>query len=211
MDFLRPVEAVIPGAQGKLLAVFAQTNAALSVRTAARLSGVSLAQTSRILPELAAFGILERSEVPPSTVYRIIEENVAARAIKQLARSRDLVLAELGEVAKAMPAPPLSIVVFGSFARGDAGPESDIDVVMVHQSGVDATPIWSEGVEEWRRVVRRLTGNEVEVMEIDECLIGSRLRSRKPVWRDISREGIPVFGKTLDELQTHEPKSHRVA
>jgi len=211
VDFLRPVEAVIPGAQGKLLAVFAQTAAALSVRTAARLSGVSLAQTSRILPELAAFGILERSEVPPSIVYRLIEENVAARAIRQLARSRDLVLAELGEAAKAMPAPPLSIVVFGSFARGDAGPESDIDVVLVHQSGLDATPIWSEGVEEWRRVVRRLTGNEIEVMEIDERLIGSRLRSRRPVWRDICREGIAVFGKTLDELRAHETKSHRVA
>ncbi|HUY63467.1 MAG TPA: nucleotidyltransferase domain-containing protein [Acidimicrobiales bacterium] len=211
MDFLRPVEAVIPGAQGKLLAVFAQTTAGLSVRTAARLSGVSLAQTSRILPELAALGILERSEVPPSTVYRLVEGNVASRAIKQLARSRDLVLAELGEVAKAMPTPPLSIVVFGSFARGDAGPESDVDVVMVHQSGVDATSMWSEGVEEWRRVVRQLTGNEVEVMEVDECVIGPRLRSRRPVWRDISREGIAIFGKSLDELQAHQPKSHGVA
>lgn len=211
MDFLRPVEAVIPGAQGKLLAVFAETSAGLSVRTAARLSGVSLAQTSRILPELAAIGILERSEVPPSTVYRLVEDNVASRAIKQLARARDLVLAELGEAAKGMPAPPLSIVVFGSFARGDAGPESDVDVVMVHQSGVDATPMWAEGVDEWRRVARRLTGNEVEVMEVDERVIGSRLRSRRPLWRAISKEGIVIFGQTLDDLQAHEPKSHRVA
>jgi predicted nucleotidyltransferase len=211
MDFLRPVEAVIPGAQGRLLAVFAETTAGLSVRTAARLSGVSLAQTSRILPELATLGILERSEVPPSTVYRFVEDNVASRAVKRLARSRDLVLAELGEAAKAMPAPPLSIVVFGSFARGDAGPASDIDVVMVHQSGVDAAPMWAEGVEEWRRVARRLTGNEVEVMEVDERVIGSRLRSRRPVWRDITREGIAIFGKSLDELQAHMPKSHRIA
>lgn len=211
MDFLRPVEAVIPGAQGRLLAVFAETTAGLSVRTAARLSGVSLAQTSRILPELAALGILERSEVPPSTVYRFAEDNVASRAIKQLARSRDFVLAELGEAAQAMPAPPLSIVVFGSFARGDAGPESDIDVVMVHQSGVDASPMWAKGVEEWRRVARRLTGNEAEVMEVDERVIESRLRSRRPVWRDIAREGIAIFGRTLDELQAHDPKSHRVA
>jgi predicted nucleotidyltransferase len=204
VDFLRPLEAVIPGAQGRLLAVFAETTAGLSVRTAARLSGVSLAQTSRLLPELAALGILERSEVPPSTVYRLVEDNVASRAIKQLARAHGLVLAELGEAAKTMPARPLSIVVFGSFARGDAGPESDVDVVMVHQSGVDATTMWAEGVEEWRRVARRLTGNEVEVMEVDERVIGARLRSRRPVWRAVSREGIAIFGQTLEDLQAHK-------
>jgi predicted nucleotidyltransferase len=211
VDFLRPVEAVIPGAQGKLLAVFAETTASLSVRTAARLSGVSLAQTSRILPELASLGILERAEVPPSTVYRLIEENVASRTIVLLARSRDHVLAELGAAARSMGVPPVSIVVFGSFARGDAGSESDVDVVMVHQRGVEVTPLWSEGVESWRHTTRRLTGNEVEVMEVDERDIGSRLRSRRPVWLDIRREGIVIFGKTLDELRAHEPKAHHVA
>jgi predicted nucleotidyltransferase len=211
VDFLRPVEAVIPGAQGKLLAVFAETRVSLSVRTAARLSGVSLAQTSRILPELASLGILERADVPPSTVYRLVEENVASRAIMLLARSRDRVLAELGEAARSMGVPPVSIVVFGSFARGDAGPESDVDVVMVHQRGAEVTPLWSEGVESWRHAARRLTGNEVEVMEVDERDIGLRLRSRRPVWLDIRREGIVIFGKTLDELRAHEPKAHHVA
>jgi predicted nucleotidyltransferase len=211
MDFLRPVESVIPGAQGKLLAVFAETTNVLSVRTAARLSGVSLAQTSRILPELATLGILDRTDVPPSTVYRLVEDNVASRAIRLLARSRDLVLAELGESAKSMAIPPISIVVFGSFARGKAGPESDVDVVMVHPSGVQSTPAWSEGVEEWRHAARRLTGNEVEVVEVDERDIGIRLRSRRPVWLDIRQDGIVIFGKTLDIMRAREAKIHHVA
>lgn len=211
VDFLRPVEAVIPGAQGKVLAVFAETTAGLSVRTAARLSGVSLAQTSRILPELAKLGVLDRTEVPPSTVYRLVEENVASRAIRLLARSRDQVLSEFGELAKSMVVPPVSIIVFGSFARGEAGRESDIDVVMVNRSRVGIGSEWAEGLDEWRRLARRLTGNEVEVMEVDELDIGSRLRSRRPIWQDIRREGIVVFGKTLDELQVNEPKAHHVA
>jgi predicted nucleotidyltransferase len=211
VDFLRPVEAVIPGARGKVLAVFAETTAGLSVRTAARLSGVSLAQTSRILPELATLGVLDRTEVPPSTVYRLVEENVASRAIRLLARSRDQVLSELGELAKSMVVPPVSIMVFGSFARGEAGPESDVDVIMVQGSCVDASSEWSEGLDEWRRGARRLTGNEVEVMEVDELDVSSRLRSRRPVWQDIRRDGIVVFGKTLEELQVNEPKAHHVA
>lgn len=211
MDFRQPVEAVIPGAQGKLLAVFAETTAGLSVRTAARLSGVSLAQTSRILPELATLGILDRTEIPPSTVYQLVEENAASRAIRSLARSRDRVLSELGELAKLMVIPPVSIIVFGSFARGEAGRESDVDIVMVRGSCVDASSEWSEGLDEWRRSARRLTGNEVEVMEVDEFDVSLRLRSRRPVWQDIRREGIVVFGKTLQELQVNEPKAHHVA
>ena len=211
MDFLRPVEAVIPGAQGKLLAVFAETTAGLSVRTAARLSGVSLAQTSRILPELATLGILDRTEIPPSTVYQLVEENAASRAIRSLARSRDRVLSELGELAKLMVIPPVSIIVFGSFARGEAGRESDVDIVMVRGSCIDASSEWSEGLDEWRRSARRLTGNEVEVMEVGEFDVSLRLRSRRPVWQDIRREGIVVFGKTLQELQVNEPKAHHVA
>ena len=211
MDFRQPVEAVIPGAQGKLLAVFAETTAGLSVRTAARLSGVSLAQTSRILPELATLGILDRTEIPPSTVYQLVEENAASRAIRSLARSRDRVLSELGELAKLMVIPPVSIIVFGSFARGEAGRESDVDIVMVRGSCIDASSEWSEGLDEWRRSARRLTGNEVEVMEVDEFDVSLRLRSRRPVWQDIRREGIVVFGKTLQELQVNEPKAHHVA
>jgi len=211
VDFLRPVEAVIPGAQGKLLAVFAETTAGLSVRTAARLSGVSLAQTSRILPELATLGVLDRTEIPPSTVYQLVEENVASRAIRLLARSRDQVLAELGELAKSMVAPPVSIIVFGSFARGEAGSESDVDVVMVRERHVDANSEWSEGMDQWRRGARRLTGNEVEVMEVDELEVGSLLRSRRPVWHDIRQDGVVVFGKSLDVLQASRPRAHHVA
>jgi predicted nucleotidyltransferase len=211
VDFRQPVEAVIPGAQGKLLAVFAETTAGLSVRTAARLSGVSLAQTSRILPELATLGILDRTEIPPSTVYQLVEENAASRAIRSLARSRDRVLSELGELAKLMVIPPVSIIVFGSFARGEAGRESDVDIVMVRGSCIDASSEWSEGLDEWRRSARRLTGNEVEVMEVDEFDVSLRLRSRRPVWQDIRREGIVVFGKTLQELQVDKQKAHHVA
>ena len=50
MDFVHPVEAVIPGAQGRVLAVLVDTTAELNLRTIARLAGVSLAQASRVLP-----------------------------------------------------------------------------------------------------------------------------------------------------------------
>ncbi len=79
MDFVRPVQAVIPGAPGRILAVLAETAAELNLRTIARLAAVSNAQASRVLPGLVELGIVDRREVPPSALFRYVPENVAAR------------------------------------------------------------------------------------------------------------------------------------
>jgi hypothetical protein len=41
VDFRRPVQDVIPGVQGRILPVLADTTAELNLRTVARLAGVS--------------------------------------------------------------------------------------------------------------------------------------------------------------------------
>ena len=71
MDFVRPIEAIVPSAQGRVLAVLVETTAELNLRTIAQLSGVSQAQTSRLLPELVDLGVVERREVPPSSLFRL--------------------------------------------------------------------------------------------------------------------------------------------
>jgi len=125
MDFVRPIEAVIPGVQGRVLAVLAETTAELNLRTIARLSGVSLAQASRVLPGLVEVGLVERREAPPSSLFRLVPEHVAAGPLVSLARARDGVIEEMGRVAATLPVAPVSVIVFGSFARGEADTESD--------------------------------------------------------------------------------------
>ncbi len=201
MDFVRPIEAVIPGVQGRVLAVLAETTAELNLRTIARLSSVSHAQVSRVLPGLVDLGLLERREAPPSSLFRLVPEHVAAGLLVSLARARDGVIKEMGRVAAALPVVPTSVIVFGSFARGEADLESDIDAVFVRPPGVDESDeAWADSIEHWRPHIRRISGNPVEVLEVGSDEIGARLRSRQPVWRDIRREGIVVHGQALDEL-----------
>jgi DNA-binding transcriptional ArsR family regulator len=121
VDFRRPVEAVIPGVQGRILAVLSETTAELNLRTIARLAGVSPAQASRVLPELVGLGLVERREAPPSALFALVDEHVAARAVRALARVHDVVVAELNVLTDAIRPRPVSAIVFGSFARGEAG------------------------------------------------------------------------------------------
>src|SRR3954453_13186650 len=112
VDFVRPVEAVIPGVQGRILAVLAETSAELNLRTIARLARVSPAQASRVLPMLAELGIVERREAPPSALFRFVPENIAARAVTALAGAREIVLDEIGGAAGDLVPAPASVIVF---------------------------------------------------------------------------------------------------
>ncbi len=201
MDFTRPVQAVIPGAQGRVLAVLAETTAELNLRTIAHLAGVSQAQTSRVLPRLVALGLVERREVPPSSLFRLVPEHIAAGPVLALARVRSTTMAEMGRIAAELPVSPLSVIVFGSFARGEAVADSDIDTALVRPPEIpDSDERWATTVEEWSARVSRLTGNPVEVLEVDPDEIAGRLAGGKGVWGDICRDGIVVHGLGIDRL-----------
>ena len=202
MDFRRPVEAVIPGVQGRLLAVLAETTSELNLRTIARLSGVSPAQASRVLPELVTLGLVERREAPPSALFALNEDNVAGRLVRALSRSRETVLEDLGSLAGQMDPSPVSAVVFGSLARGGADALSDVDVVLVRADDVDEDDeSWVSSAEEWRTSARRLTGNAVQVIEVDEREVARRLRRPTALWADVVREGVVVHGSSLGSLR----------
>lgn len=202
VDFLHPVEAVIPGAQGRIVGVLARTSGELNLRTIARLSGVSVAQASRVVPGLIALGLVERREAPPSALFRFVPEHVAAGAVLALADARRLVLDEIGRTASGLDPVPVSVVVFGSFARGEAVGESDLDLVLVRPDVVGEDDAgWRAGVEAWIDRVRRFTGNRVELLEVAEHDAARLLRSRKPLWLDVRRDGILVLGRELALLK----------
>jgi predicted nucleotidyltransferase len=202
VDFVAPLEALIPGAQGRILAVLAQTSGALNLRTIARLSGVSVAQASRVLPVLVELGVVERWEVPPSSLFRLVEDHVASRAVLALAGARQVALDELGRSAKELSPAPTGVIVFGSLARGEARSASDVDVVVVRPEHVsEDDEDWVAGIERWRQRARQLTGNRVEVVEVGEADVGRLLRSHRPLWTDVNRDGVVVFGRPLPELK----------
>lgn len=202
MDYVHPISAVIPGAQGRILDVLVKTTAELSVRTIARLAGISAAQASRVLPQLVDLGIVERREVPPSSQFRLVRSNVAAQALIALSRSRESVVERIGEAAAALPTPPVSVIVFGSFARGEATATSDLDVVVVRPDDLDEDePQWTASIDGWRDHVRAVVGNPVEILDVSHAEAASKLGGRSTLWRDVTRDGLVVHGLTLDELR----------
>ena len=202
MDFVHPVRALIPGVQGRVLAVLAETTAELNLRTVAQLAEVSTAQASRVMPGLVELGLVERRDVPPSLLFRLNRENAASQVVVSLASLYDTVLARIGEVVGQMSVLPVSVIVFGSFARRAADRDSDIDVVIVRPDEVDGEDeTWVAEVEQWCRDARSISGNTVEVIEIGLASAIEKLTSGGPLWTEIARDGLVVHGVTINELR----------
>ena len=201
VDFVDPVGAVVPGAQGRVLAVLAETSAELNLRTVARLANVSPAQASRVLPGLVELGLVKRREAPPSSLFRLDAENEAARTVVRLARLRDNVLERISAAAGDLQRPPASVIAFGSFARREADRHSDIDVVIVRPDDVDAgDDTWTAGLDRWCATARAISGNHVEVIEAGAAEAAAKLSEGGPLWEEVARDGVVLFGATLDEL-----------
>jgi DNA-binding transcriptional ArsR family regulator len=201
VDFRHPIEAAIPGAQGRVIAALLGTSGELNLRTIARLAGVSIAQASRVLPGLVELGMIERREVPPSSLFRLVPEHIATRALLELADARDVVMTEMGRAAGKIRPAPVSVITFGSFARGDSEPDSDIDVIIVRPTDIDADDDrWTHTIERWRTIVSRVAGNTVEILDVDADTAAAKLSGGAQLWRDIRRDGQVVFGKRLDGL-----------
>ena len=201
MDFVRPVESVVGGVQGHLLAVLVKITAPLTLRRLASLAGVSPAQASRVMPRLVELGIVERHEVPPASQFVLARDNIAAQAILSLADVHSRMLHQIGESAASISPNPVSVVVFGSFARSAADSESDIDVLVVRHDDVsDEDEKWSDSLEAWRLRLRAVAGNDVELVEATASEAARKLRGRSELWRDIRTEGLTVYGEPIDKL-----------
>ena len=104
------------------------------------------------MPGLVELGVVERREVPPSALFRLVERHVASRALLTLARARATVFEELGRSAGELSPPPVSGIVFGSLARGEVRSTSDVDVVVVRPENVDDEDDgWHVELERWRQ------------------------------------------------------------
>ncbi len=203
VDYTRPVQALIPGAQGHILGVLAETTAQLNLTTISRLAGVSLAQTSRVLPELVHLGVVERVEAPPSALFRLMDESLAGRLVRSMTDLRYLALSTVGDCSALQQPRPEMAIVFGSFARGEADADSDLDLVIVRPADIDdSDSAWAESTFSLNQVLNRALGNPVNILEVGAHDLGRRLKSRSELWRSIRAEGIVVYGDAPGDLQS---------
>lgn len=198
MDYRRPVQTVIPGVQGEVLAVLAATEAELTMRTVAGLAGVSVNRAVSVLNDLVGLGVVRRRDAGRAALVSLDRENEVARLVVAISDVREAVLGRLRHEARSIRPEPASIVLFGSLAAGTSTRDSDVDVLVVramHVSEDDGR--WLESLGGWVDRAARIVGNPVNPIVIGESDVGALLHRQDSLWGEIAETGVLVGGSDL--------------
>jgi Nucleotidyltransferase domain len=194
MDFRRPLEAVTPTLDGDVLSVLARAEVEMTGREIQRVIGHGSHQGVRnAANRLTGQGVLSRRSAGNANLYRLNRDHVAASWIEGLASMPEQVLGRLRGAIDGWKQPPALVVLFGSVARGDATPQSDVDLLVVRPSGCDEdAPVWREQMAKLETQSTAWTGNDTRVLEYGE----EELAEGRPqdVLAGAMRDGIELYG-----------------
>lgn len=131
---------VIPSVDGLVLRVLARSGLEMSGRQVADAAGASPERVRQVLNRLAEVGLVSLRRrgtfvyyaanrdhlLWPAVQHLVVTADQVVRLLKQrLAAAVDNLIAEGDEAAR------ISLALFGSVARGDARPDSDIDILLI--------------------------------------------------------------------------------
>jgi len=197
MDISHPMKSVIPSAQGEVLTVLARTTSNLTGRQIAGLTEgrVSQKRVSDILNTLTLAGIVTRQSAGSSYLHQLNRDHLAADAIVDLASIRDRLIGRILAEAQTWRPPADGIWLFGSAARGDGGPDSDVDLLAIRSDGVGADdPRWLVQLDRLAQSVASWTGNDCRIVEYSLGAIVRLAGDEDPLVRSIRSEGIRIAG-----------------
>jgi predicted nucleotidyltransferase len=201
VDWSNPRDVITSRVTNEVACALAQRVGPVTGREASRLVGRSEAGVRNALGALADSGLVTATPSSHAVLYEINREHLAYPAISLLADLRGALIGALrAELADWDPA-PVSACLFGSVARGEAGPDSDIDVLLVRPDRTaEDDPAWEAQVQELHRRLGALTGNFGSVVQVSRAEAAALRRRRAPVVAEVLRDGVHLAGQPLEAV-----------
>jgi len=124
--------------------------------------------------------------------YRLNREHLVAAHVIALSDLRGTLIERARERVEAWPIRPVWAALFGSAARGEMRPDSDIDLFLV-DPGVDEE-VWDSLVDELSGEVSRWTGNDARVLTMTETEVQAGAATRDPILQSLLDDALTISG-----------------
>ena len=199
MDVGRPVEDVVPGARGALLATLAQLEVPVTVRALARHAKISPQGALQLVYQLRTSGLVLTRPAGRSLMVSLNRDHLAVEPLLMLVATRARLVTRLSDDL-ARWSGLAGGWLFGSAARGDGGPGSDIDLLLVGDTSTDTTD-WELATGELITHVAAWTGNGVQLVEHTRRSFAQLVKQRNPLITSLRAEAIPLTAVTPSLLR----------
>lgn len=164
MDVGLPIRSVIPSLDGPVLQALSRSNAPTSLSDLHRRAAEgSVSGVRRVLERMVEHGLVLRE---PGG-YVLNRQHLAADAVLHLTSLHGRFRERLRGWIDTRQEPIVAVGLYGSMARRDGSPDSDVDLVVVttEETGTALRDELSAAVEEW-------TGNSAQVVVLTSEEVG---------------------------------------
>ncbi|WP_404380532.1 nucleotidyltransferase domain-containing protein [Knoellia locipacati] len=203
MDLSFPLTTIAPTLDAGVLQVLAATTAGCTAAEVhRRLARGSDEGVRRVLTRLVRQGVVLVETPARYPVYNLNREHLAVPHIERLTRVRGELLDRISSEVADWAVEPIHVGMFGSFARGSADSDSDIDVLLVRPEPLAQIDegAWLDQLDRLDRHIRAWTGNAAQIIDLTPATLGQMARDADPLVDSWRADDIPVHGERLLDL-----------
>lgn len=191
MQLQNPLAVVAPTLDAPVLGVLARADQSFTGRQVHQLAERGTEQGVRnALERLVEQGVVLRSRAGSSYLYSLNRRHLAAPHVIALATLRDELFDRWRELIAQWPVQPRVVVLFGSAARGEMRPDSDIDLLIVSDEEHDELEEHLAGLQ---AETTAWVGNDTRILHVTSA----QVTRDEPALVAAADEGIIVAGNAM--------------
>lgn len=186
VNLAKPFRSLSPARDMDILRELAVSDVPRTGRRIAADAHVAHSTALRILDRLEDEGLVRSDAAGAARVFRLNEEHVLVPVIREIAMTRTRVIERFRSEIGGWRDQPYLAVIFGSFARGEAGVDSDIDVLVIPPKRVTDRDGWDAQIGVLEKRGKAWSGNAVNIIEIDRAALAAEPELLSDVRADLT-------------------------
>lgn len=210
--FHRPLDAMFGTvANVRVLRTLTEHGGALAATTIATRARVARQSAWNAIARLSELGIVETFGEPHGTLFRLNPAHPFVPSLRALFESEAQRVERMFEAvraaSRAMKPPPIAVWLYGSVARGEDQPGSDIDLAILSPTGhTSAQEIaLTDALDPF---MAELT-SRMSIIGMTRADIRRMKRGHDRIWKDIERDAVPIVGPAPAEALREQRRAKK--
>ena len=173
----------------------------ISIRELSREISITQPNLSVVLKELEEAGVLKSKKIGTSLVFKLNQGHfLIDDVLFPLFQKENKSIKILTEfLLKKIKFDFVSLILFGSIARGEGGYKSDIDLVIVIDDKASAKKTESAILEINPDIIKKF-GNAISPVILEKKNFQKKYRTKDKLIRNIAKDGRVLSGKLISEI-----------
>jgi predicted nucleotidyltransferase len=199
MARIGPVAGLLGESEARLLHTLLTRAEPLSGRRAADLSGVPNSTAQRLLARLAQSGLVIANASTHAITYELNRDHVMYEAVLKLFQAPSQIQERLERIVERWAGNAVTAAIFGSVARDEAAPDSDVDILIVTPDEFDTAA--QEGLmDEIFHDLERASGRPVQIYDVTRSGFAQMVRRNDPLIKNLEADAETVIGTDVAAL-----------